>query len=73
MPHKLKDPRSFTIPRLIVDSIEERALADLGASINLMPYNIFKRSLLGTPKPIRMMLQLADQSIRYPRGVNKDI
>ena len=42
LPKKLKDPGSFTIPCLIGDMPEERALADLGASINLMPYSMFK-------------------------------
>ena len=40
-PHKLKDPSNFTIPCKIGTSIFERALCDLGASINLMPLSIF--------------------------------
>ena len=43
LPHKLKDPDSFTIPGKIGNSIFERALCDLGASINLMPLSIFRR------------------------------
>ena len=38
---KLKDPSSFTIPCTIGNSILERSLCDLGASINLMPLSIF--------------------------------
>ena len=56
MPRKLRDPRSFTIPCLIGNLSEERALADLGASINLMPYQLFKKLELGEPKPTRMSL-----------------
>ena len=41
-PHKLKDPSSFTIPCKIGNSIFKRALCDLGASINLMPFSIFR-------------------------------
>ena len=44
---KLKDPGSFTIPCTIGNAIFERALCDLGASINLMPLSIFKRLGLG--------------------------
>ena len=42
LPQKLKDPGSFTIPCTIGNAIFERALSDLGASINLMPLSIFK-------------------------------
>ena len=73
MPYKLKDLGSFVIPSLVDESIEERALVDLGANINMMPYKIFKRLGLGEPRPTRMTLQLADQSIRYPRGVAENI
>ena len=41
-PQKLKDPGSFTIPCTIGNSIFERALCDLGASITLMPLSIFR-------------------------------
>ena len=42
LPHKLKDPGSFAIPCTIGNAVFERALCDLGASINLMPLSIFK-------------------------------
>ena len=41
LPPKLNDPRSFTIPCSIKTTVFERALCDLGASINLMPLSIF--------------------------------
>ncbi|XP_076930557.1 uncharacterized protein LOC143595421 [Bidens hawaiensis] len=44
-------------------------LADLGASINLMPYSVFGKLDLGEPKPTRMSIQLADRSVKYPRGI----
>ena len=43
LPQKLKDPGNFTIPCKIGNSIFERALCDLGASINLVPLSVFKR------------------------------
>ncbi|XP_073308362.1 uncharacterized protein [Primulina huaijiensis] len=49
------------------------ALCDLGASINLMPFSMFRKLGLGEPKPTRMSLQLADRSIKYPRGVIEDV
>ncbi|XP_021996068.1 uncharacterized protein LOC110893261 [Helianthus annuus] len=45
------------------------ALAGLDASINLMPSSIFAKLDLGEPSPTRMSIQLADRSVKYPRGI----
>ncbi|XP_073133663.1 uncharacterized protein [Henckelia pumila] len=50
-----------------------KALCDLGASINLMPYSVFRKLSLGEPKSTRMSLQLVDRSIKYPRGIIEDV
>ena len=73
LPQNLKDPGSFTIPCTIGNSIFERALCDLGASINLMPLSIFKRLGLGEARPTTVILQLADRSLKHPRGVIEDV
>ncbi|KAK5835774.1 hypothetical protein PVK06_011481 [Gossypium arboreum] len=73
LPTKLKDLGSFTIPCLIGSLNVEKALADLGASINLMPYKMFKQLGLGEPKPTRIGIQLANRSVKYPRGIIKDV
>ena len=73
LPHKLKDPGSFTIPCLIGSLDVNNALADLGASINVMPYKMFKQLGLGKPKQTRMSIQLADKTIRFPRGIIEDV
>ncbi|GJR58804.1 reverse transcriptase domain-containing protein [Tanacetum coccineum] len=49
------------------------ALADLGASINLMPLSIWKKLSLPELTPTRMTLELADQSITRPKGLAEDI
>ncbi|GJS57867.1 reverse transcriptase domain-containing protein [Tanacetum coccineum] len=49
------------------------ALADLGASINLMPLSIWKKLSLPELTPTRMTLELADRSITYPKGLAEDI
>lgn len=41
--------------------------------MNLMPLSVFKRLGLGEAKPTTVSLQLADQSIRYPKGVLEDV
>ena len=56
LPKKLKNLRSFTLPRLIGSLSVEKALANLGASVNLIPYTLFKKLGLGEPKPTRMSI-----------------
>ncbi|KAI3445254.1 hypothetical protein Pfo_001919, partial [Paulownia fortunei] len=73
LPPKLKDPGSFTIPCTIGNSFFDKALCDLGASINLMPLSIFRKLRLGEAKPTTVSLQLADRSIKYPRRVIEDV
>jgi hypothetical protein len=48
-------------------------LLDLGASVNLMPYSVYLQLGLGEIKPTMVVLQLADQSIKRPRGVVEDV
>ncbi|XP_076939912.1 uncharacterized protein LOC143608881 [Bidens hawaiensis] len=69
LPTKMTDPGSFTIPCLIGDLFVSNALADLGARLNLMPYAVFSKLGLGEPKPTSMIIQLADRSVKYPRGI----
>ncbi|XP_022858335.1 uncharacterized protein LOC111379225 [Olea europaea var. sylvestris] len=73
LPPKLKDPGSFTILSSIGNSMFERALCELGASINLMPLSIFRKLRLGEARPTTVSLQLADHSIKHPRGIIEDV
>ena len=73
LPPKLKDPGNFTIPCAIGNEVFERALCDLGASINLMPWSIFMKLKLGEAHPTIVTLQLADQSLTHPRGIIEDV
>ncbi|XP_075474534.1 uncharacterized protein LOC142505433 [Primulina tabacum] len=73
LPQKLKDPGSFTIPCVICGSRVNRALCDLGASINLMSFSIYRTLELGEVKPSNITLQLADRSLTYPRGIVEDV
>ena len=72
LPPKLKDPGSFTIPCMFGDYNLSKVLCDLGAGINLMPYSIFRKLSLGEVKEMNMTLQLADRSIRKPKGLIED-
>ncbi|GKC48093.1 reverse transcriptase domain-containing protein [Tanacetum coccineum] len=73
LPLKEKDPGSFTIPCDIGQLHINNALADLGASISLMPYTMYEKLGLGEPKATRMSLELADRSIQYPRGIVENV
>ncbi|CAH9138304.1 unnamed protein product [Cuscuta epithymum] len=73
MPPKLKDPGSFLVPCSIENFKFNNALADLGASINLMPSSVVMKLGLGELKPTRMSLQLADRSVKYPKGILEDV
>ena len=73
LPPKLKDPGRFTIPCAIGNAIFERALCDLGASINLIPWSIFKKLKLGEARPKTVTLKLADQSLTHLCGIIEDV
>nr|GEX00322.1 reverse transcriptase domain-containing protein [Tanacetum cinerariifolium] len=49
------------------------ALADLGASINLMPLSIWKKLRLPTLNDTKMVLELADRTISKPTGVAENV
>ena len=46
---------------------------DLGASVNLFPYSVYVELGLGELEPTNITLQLADRSVKIPRGVVKDL
>ena len=52
---------------------KKRALLDLGSSVNLLPYSVYKELGLGELKPTRVTLELADRSIKVPRGIIEDV
>ncbi|KAK4718125.1 hypothetical protein R3W88_016463 [Solanum pinnatisectum] len=62
---KREDPGAFTMPCTIGMLQLAKALYDLGASINLMPYAIYKQLGLGEPKATTMRLLMADRSIKH--------
>ncbi|XP_073307086.1 uncharacterized protein [Primulina huaijiensis] len=73
LPQKLKDPWSFTIPCFIGGSQCSRALCDLGASINLMSFSIYRELEIGEVKPTTRILQLVDRRLTYPCGIVEDV
>nr|GEU29100.1 reverse transcriptase domain-containing protein [Tanacetum cinerariifolium] len=70
---KLGDPDKFLIPCDFRELVECLALADLGASINLMPLSIWKKLSIPELSPTRMILELADRSTTRPAGIAEDV
>ena len=73
LPPKYKDPGSPTISIVVGNSKLGHALVDLGASVNLLPYSVYVDLGLGELEPTNITLQLADRSVKIPRGIVKDV
>ncbi|GJT16899.1 reverse transcriptase domain-containing protein [Tanacetum coccineum] len=73
VPEKLEDPGKFLIPCALQELDRTNALADSGASINLLPHSIYKQLGLGALKPTRMTLELANRSVTHPMGIAEDV
>ena len=65
---KLKDPGALCISYVIGDITIERALLDLGASVNLLPSSVYDLFFLGELKPTPVTLQFVDQFMKVPLG-----
>ncbi|CAN6483183.1 unnamed protein product [Victoria cruziana] len=73
LPLKLEDPGAPIIPCMLGHICVEQALLDLGASVNVLPeffYDVFGLEGL---RPTSMMIQMADRSVKAPRGVLEDV
>ncbi|XP_057811664.1 uncharacterized protein LOC131025901 [Salvia miltiorrhiza] len=73
MPIKCGDPDMFYIPCVIGTMKMEKAMLDLGASINIMPLYMYQDLEIGPLKPTRVVIQLADRSNVYPEGILEDV
>ncbi|GJR39138.1 hypothetical protein Tco_1214822 [Tanacetum coccineum] len=51
----------------------KKALADLGASINLMPFSVYTKLGLPTLQSTQMTLELANCSFYVPKGIARDV
>ncbi|KAG8502484.1 hypothetical protein CXB51_000345 [Gossypium anomalum] len=73
MPVKCKDRGMFAIPCKIGHLGIKKAMCDLGASINVMPYSIYESLNAGFLTKTDVTIQLADRSIVHPEGVLEDV
>ncbi|GJS00039.1 reverse transcriptase domain-containing protein [Tanacetum coccineum] len=72
-PEKLRDPGRFLIPCDFTELDECLFLADLGASINLMPLSVWEKLNLPDLTKTRMILEIADRTISTPTGIAEDV
>ncbi|GKA12224.1 ribonuclease H-like domain-containing protein [Tanacetum coccineum] len=73
LPQKEKDPRSFTLPYFINNVCFNKALVDLEASVSVMPFSTYTNLGLGVLSHTRLTIELADRTIKQPRGIAKNV
>ncbi|GJW37139.1 RNA-directed DNA polymerase, eukaryota [Tanacetum coccineum] len=73
LPHKEKDPGSFTLPCFIHNICFDKALVDLGASVSVMPFSTYTNLGLGDLAHTRLTIELADRTIKHPRGIAENV
>ncbi|XP_057758229.1 uncharacterized protein LOC130978330 [Arachis stenosperma] len=72
-PQKLPDPGRFLIPCTIGTITFEKALCDLGSSINLMPLSVMERLGIFEVQATKISLEMADKSLKKAYGLVKDV
>ena len=72
-PQKLSNLGGFIIPYIIGDVFFDRALANAGASVSIMPYKLFQKITPRTSKQTQLRLQLANRSVKSPKGIVEDV
>ncbi|GJX46814.1 retrovirus-related pol polyprotein from transposon TNT 1-94 [Tanacetum coccineum] len=73
MPQKEKDPGSFTLPCLINNLCFNKALVDLGANVSVIPFSTYSNLGLGNLSHTRMTIELADRTIKQPKGIATNV
>ncbi|GJS22378.1 homeodomain-like protein [Tanacetum coccineum] len=68
-----KDPGSFTLPCYINNICFDNALVDLGGSVSIMPLLIYLNLELGELARTRLTVELADKTVKYPKGIAENI
>ncbi|XP_070035211.1 uncharacterized protein [Nicotiana tomentosiformis] len=73
MAPNLEDPGAFTILCTIRSVEFAKALCDLGANINLMPYSVSKNLGIRQPRPTSIRLKMVDRNMKRPLGMFEDV
>ncbi|GJV45624.1 hypothetical protein Tco_1430160 [Tanacetum coccineum] len=73
IPQKEKDPGSFTLPCFINNVCFDNALADLGASVSVMSLSTYLNFGLGELAHTKLAVELANRTVKYPKGIAKNV
>ncbi|GJZ54077.1 putative reverse transcriptase domain-containing protein [Tanacetum coccineum] len=73
LPQNEKDPGSFTLPCFNHNACFDKALVDLGASVSFMSFSTHSNHGLGDLVYTRLTIELADRTIKHPRGISKNV
>ncbi|GKE54785.1 mitochondrial proton/calcium exchanger protein-like protein isoform X1 [Tanacetum coccineum] len=73
IPQKKKNPGSFTLPCFINDFCFDNALVDIGASVSVMPLSTYLNLGLGELAHTRLTVELADRTMKYPKGIAENV
>ncbi|GJU25719.1 putative reverse transcriptase domain-containing protein [Tanacetum coccineum] len=73
IPQKEKYPGSFTLPWFINNVYSDNALVDLGASVSVMPLSTYLNLGLGELAHTRLTVELADRTVKYPKGIAESV
>ncbi|GKE29785.1 putative reverse transcriptase domain-containing protein, partial [Tanacetum coccineum] len=73
LPQKEKDLRSFTLPCFIYNICFDKALVNLGVSVSVMPFSTYSNLGLGDLAHTRLTIELADKTIKHPRGIAENV
>ncbi|GJR92868.1 reverse transcriptase domain-containing protein [Tanacetum coccineum] len=73
IPRKEKDLGSFTLPCFINNTCFDNALVDLGASVSVMPLSTYLNLGLGELAHTRLTVELADRTVKYPKGIAENV
>ncbi|GKD34084.1 zinc knuckle CX2CX4HX4C containing protein, partial [Tanacetum coccineum] len=73
LPPKEEDPRCFILPYSIGRLDFNNVLADLVASINIMPFSMYKRLGMGKIEPINMVIEMEDNTKIIHKGIVKNL
>ncbi|GJU38127.1 uncharacterized mitochondrial protein-like protein [Tanacetum coccineum] len=73
LPPKEKDPGSLTLPCIISNLCFNKALSDLRASVSVMPFSIYTNLELGKLAPTKLIVELADRTVKCPKGIAENV
>ncbi|GKD62171.1 ribonuclease H-like domain, reverse transcriptase, RNA-dependent DNA polymerase [Tanacetum coccineum] len=73
LPTKEKDLGSFTLPCIINNLYFNNALADLGVSVNVMPFSTYTKLGVGELAPTKLIIELADRTVKHPKGIAENV